>query len=422
MVDNNQFISQMDNTVLNLLERYDDFYMVMKNNHGIHPIDLQKSIERLYQTKKISKSKYSRMITTAAKNNNPAVLDMPDVLPVPHILDYDWRFSLQGLEYMAEQIKRNVKGKDATIAFLGAPTLFKYFYKKSYRNIKLILVDINATKHSVGIDANRASFIDCNLNGSCKELHAINADMVVMDPPWYLNYYQLFFDRASLMCKLGSQIMCIMPPKFTKARTENETEMLLESLNKDYGLVKKHYHSGVVSYHTPPYEQNVLRANGIFCNPDNWRIGDLLVVEKVYNTYGGRIHNFSIAEPNWDEVTISNIRIKYRRCDDLISNYHIVLERIFSNDIYPSVKRSYGGKKTINVWTSGNRVFWCNNMPVLKMLLHNTDKDIFNVILENQYPIPNKEELENLERIQGKLQYLIDLESKEYGFAWKVAI
>ena len=39
-----QFMSQMDETVLALMDDYDDFYMIMKNNRGIHPIDLQKSI------------------------------------------------------------------------------------------------------------------------------------------------------------------------------------------------------------------------------------------------------------------------------------------------------------------------------------------------------------------------------------------
>lgn len=275
---------------------------------------------------------------------------------------------------------------------------------------------------SIGIDPNRALCINCNLNGSCTELLSIHADIVVMDPPWYLNYYQLFFDRAAIMSALDTQIMCIMPPKFTRAKTESETYSLLEMIKKDYGFVKKHYFTGVVTYHTPPYEQNVLKTNGIYCNPENWRIGDLLIVEKVYNVITTCTHDVSIIEPEWDEACVNNIRIKYRTCESKIDNYNIELERIFNDDIYPSVKRSFGGKKTINVWTSGNRVFWCNNMAVLKMILRNIDRDIFEVIVENGYRIPNKEELEQLEKIQGKLLDVIRLEAEEYGSSWRIAI
>ena len=417
-----QFMSQMDETVLALMDDYDDFYMIMKNNRGIHPIDLQKSIKRLYRSNKIRKSKYIRIMASASNTNIHGFEDMPDVLPVPHILDYDWRFSRQGLEYMANAVKKIIKKKNAVIVFLGAPTLFRYCYNKSFLHAKLVLVDINADKHSIGIDPNRALCINCNLNGSCTELLSIHADIVVMDPPWYLNYYQLFFDRAAIMSALDTQIMCIMPPKFTRAKTESETYSLLEMIKKDYGFVKKHYFTGVVTYHTPPYEQNVLKTNGIYCNPENWRIGDLLIVEKVYNVITTCTHDVSIIEPEWDEACVNNIRIKYRTCESKIDNYNIELERIFNDDIYPSVKRSFGGKKTINVWTSGNRVFWCNNMAVLKMILRNIDRDIFEVIVENGYRIPNKEELEQLEKIQGKLLDVIRLEAEEYGSSWRIAI
>ena len=139
-----------------------------------------------------------------------------------------------------------------------------------------------------------------------------------------------------MMSNLDTQIMCVMPPKFTKAKTESETYSLVEMLRKDYGFVKKHYFIGVVTYHTPPYEQNVLKANGICCNPENWRIGDLLIVEKVYNVITTCTHDFSIKEPEWDEACVNNIRIKYRASESKIDNYNIELEHIFNDDIYPT--------------------------------------------------------------------------------------
>lgn len=56
------------------------------------------------------------------------------------------------------------------------------------------------------------------------------------------------------------------------------------------------------------------------------------------------------------------------------------------------------------------------------MILRNIDRDIFEVIVENGYRIPNKKELEQLEKIQGKILDVICLEAVEYGSSWRVAI
>ena len=51
------FYERIDAYVLNALRKYDDFNSLMKNNGGIHPIDLMNSLHRLYKCKKIHKSK-----------------------------------------------------------------------------------------------------------------------------------------------------------------------------------------------------------------------------------------------------------------------------------------------------------------------------------------------------------------------------
>lgn len=74
-------------------------------------------------------------------------------------------------------------------------------------------------------------------------------------------------------------------------------------------------------------------------------MGDLLIAEKVYNIITTCTYDFNIKEPEWDEVCVNNIRIKYRLCESKIDNYNIELERIFRDDIYPSVKRKFWWKE-----------------------------------------------------------------------------
>ncbi len=418
----NHFNHDMDATVMTLANKYDDFYMLMKHNQGIHPIDIKKSLGRLYENNKIHRSKYTRLMISAKRHNIHVSTDMPDILPVPHILDYDWRFSYQGLKYMLKVLKKECDQKNSTIVFLGAPSLFKFCYNHAVLNAKLILVDINAEKHSAGVSPELAEFINCDLNETCDILNTIHADTIVMDPPWYFNYYQLFFDRASKMCHIGTKIFCIMPPKFTKAKTEIETRSLLEWLDNDYGFRKTHYYHGVVTYHTPPYEINVLKANGINCSPENWRVGDLLIVEKTVDRIIKYEKDYRVVEEEWDEVIIQNIRIKYRHSDEIIGNFAISFGGIFDKDVYPAVKRSFGGKGAISVWTSGNRVFWCDNIPVLNLIMQNIHRDLFNVIVENGYPPPTFEELERIEEVQSTIMNVVSLETKEYGSTWRIAI
>lgn len=265
------FYERIDAYVLNALRKYDDFNSLMKNNGGIHPIDLMNSLHRLYKCKKIHKSKYRRLVQSAERKGQVAAEDMPNCLPVPHLLDYDWRFSRNGIENLARALRNSIQDNKATVAFIGTPSLFKYCIEALHQNIRLVLVDQNAEKHATGIMSDRIKYINVDIRGSCKVLKAIYADFIVMDPPWYKNYYELFFDRAMLMAQMDTCIVCVMPPSFTRPTAEKERGQLLKRLDDQYGLKKLHYHSGIVSYHTPPYEQNVLKANGIRCIPANWR-------------------------------------------------------------------------------------------------------------------------------------------------------
>ena len=386
------FYERIDAYVLNALRKYDDFNSLMKNNGGIHPIDLMNSLHRLYKCKKIHKSKYRRLVQSAERKGQVAAEDMPNCLPVPHLLDYDWRFSRNGIENLARALRNSIQDNKATVAFIGTPSLFKYCIEALHQNIRLVLVDQNAEKHATGIMSDRIKYINVDIRGSCKVLKAIYADFIVMDPPWYKNYYELFFDRA-----------------------------MLKRLDDQYGLKKLHYHSGIVSYHTPPYEQNVLKANGIRCIPANWRIGDILVVQK--KEPGNRRGNVSLPSEEsilWDEISIGSVRIKIRHEQEQIDTYDIKLDSIYPNDIYPSVKRSSRGKGVdINVWTSGNRVFRCNNPALLYFALLHHNEDLLSALTAQGFPAPEQGEFINIQKAVERIKRIARLEYLEYGSNWE---
>lgn len=322
------FNRAIEDAVYSKLQVYQDFYLLMKFNDGIHPVDLLRALRRLYRTRRIKKALYRKIIQSAQRRGFTPGEDMEDILPVPHILDYDWRFSFHAIKHLSRKIRLAIPGGKGTAVFIGTPSLWKYCVLHFPDQIQLMLVDINAKKHMEGLDKENVSVIEIDINKKPGYLTSISADIIVMDPPWYYNYYRLFFDRANEMAKIGTLIFCVMPPRFTRATAEKETQELLRVLEMHYGMEKISYHSNTVSYHTPPFEINVLKMHGIECLPPNWRVGDLLVVKKT-KVVQHDIEDLTVYQEAWDEFIIDAIRIKIRRTTESIGSYSIHLFELF---------------------------------------------------------------------------------------------
>lgn len=400
----------MDRAVYEKIHKYQDFYLLMKFNDGIHPINYLDSMRRLRRARVIKKTEYRRMIKSAHRSGFTPGEDMIDILPVPHMLDFDWRFSFQAIKHLYQKIRTDAPKETGTIVFIGTPSLWKYCLMHLPERLHLILVDINASKHIAGTDRNNIAAIDIDINNKPGYLRKIHADIIVMDPPWYFNYYRLFFDRANEMAQVGTLVYCIMPPKYTRFTAEQETLDILKIIKEQYGMTKISYHISDVSYHTPPFEVNVLKAHGIECLPPNWRVGDLLIVKKV-EIGSGNSDDLTVNSEQWDEYIIDAIRIKLGHTDREIESYSIHLVELYKDNIFPSVKRS-ANKKNINVWTSGNRVFWCDNIPLLKLILSRWGK----MWIDDSI---GKEDMESIGEVQRIIENVVETEMSEYGTKWR---
>lgn len=417
-----EFQATIDAKVTESSKKYNDFYMFIKSNKGIHPIDLMNSVERLYKKQKIDKTKYDLIKKSARRKIPVTEVDMLDVLPIPHLLDYDWRFSEEGLLYLTQKLESEIQDGEATIVFMGTPSLFKYCDINLKEKIKLVLIDINAKQYENGINTKRAECTTINIEKEAQIFEKISADYIIMDPPWYYNYYMLFFNRAAMMSRKDTYIYCIMPPLFTRFTAQSERNVLLKEISWKYGFKKTHYYQGTVSYHTPPFEKNVLKEHGILSIPNNWRIGDLLIVQKITEKKHYPVETGIVCELNWVEETIQTVRFKLRYCcsNQDITSYDISLNKVYSSEIYPSVKRSFSDKENINVWTSGNRVFWCSNIPILRFIIVHINDNLYDEILKSNTCLPNQAQFKNMESVKRQIWEIVETEVEEYGPGWKI--
>ena len=104
--------------------------------------------------------------------------------------------------------------------------------------------------------------------------------------------------------------------------------------------------------------------------PKGWRTGDVLIARKI-NEEKTNIKPVIVEESEWEEISIGSVRYKLKTNQNLdVKSADLAIEKIYTTDIYPSVKRSMSiNEKRINVWTSGNRVFYCTNIPLLYYIL-----------------------------------------------------
>ena len=138
-----------------------------------------------------------------------------------------------------------------------------------------------------------------------------NADVVVLDPPWYIENYRAWLHSAVASCRDGGLIAVALPQVLTNTRSVPEREEILKLL-RFIGPVEMR--EDVLTYVTPSFELAVLEADNLqFLR--RWRRADLALVKVqrrllpykslrvrdvawVYRKVGGRVVR-SCREPEY---------------------------------------------------------------------------------------------------------------------------
>lgn len=105
-------------------------------------------------------------------------------------------------------------------------------------------------------------------------LDATGMDVIVMDPPWYLEHYRAWLYTAVEACRIGGTICVVLPQILTNRRSVVDRRELLAILRSIGHVSLK---PDLLSYVTPSFERAVLDAKGIG-HLGRWRRADLAVV------------------------------------------------------------------------------------------------------------------------------------------------
>lgn len=362
------FEKRIDNFVRNRvkggLTRFDHIVLSLP---GVYPSVALSSLQRLAANNKVPNT-----VLTAAKdfvrdsnasNSSGSINDqLRPGLPLPHPLDFEWRFGDEALDRLLG-LSIELSPKNEPIVLLGVPSVLnKTRNQKNSRRFLLLEANKSIINYYEPI---KESIFNCDL--TCDVLPKISASVVICDPPWYVEYFKHFLWAAKeLLCE-GGYLLLSTPPVGTRPNIINEWKIVL-NFSKQLGFRLTRFDKNSLPYVSPLFEINSLRAEGIINVPKEWRRSDLAIFVLDKKNIAERPNPINLFS-NWDELTYRGVRTKFKCVDIIKESVSPALVSFLPDDIIPSVSRRDCRRKLANVWTSGNRIFKCDNPTLAKQIL-----------------------------------------------------
>lgn len=336
---------------------------------GLYPLELQGVLDELIAVKRVCQrvdgfylapEEEQEMVHPLALTRFHGAYDVD--LPEPHPHDYDWRFDGPTVRKIAGKVRQENVLQGSVLA-LGAPSVFiELLYSQNTPPLTLIdgsgaLIDYLRQYHfPEGFDLVRHDVLSEHFWSGKRPV-----DVVVMDPPWYTEYYAAFFAQASYVTRLGARLLVSLLPANAKPAALDERWMILATAQK-LGWHLRSLDDGGVGYQTPSFEQASLHQTHVEMS-ENWRVGDLALFEKVFHPSVESLQAVVTAarsqtgdQHEWAETFIGRYKIKLR---GPFQDYHDKPEllSIEPGDILPTVSRRYKGRESIDLWLWNNQVF-----------------------------------------------------------------
>jgi hypothetical protein len=138
------------------------------------------------------------------------------LIPQPHFLDLDWRFNYQTIYSILNFVSTNAN--NGKVCYLGCPSLALYHNRQiQTMNTKFTLFDrghyaLNKWIQKGYIEKNNFVEYDVYLKIPNEYLHQY--DMIIMDPPWYKDFYAMFLKRAIAFVKNNGIIGIVEYPGY----------------------------------------------------------------------------------------------------------------------------------------------------------------------------------------------------------------
>jgi hypothetical protein len=339
----------------------------------------------------------------------PEEAEVDPALPLPHPLEFEWRFSQQGAMAL---LNATLALGASDLLLLGATTVALTAAKTRWPG-RIVAVErsqpITAYVSELGLPI---TVSQQPVTGS-RILDRL-VDAVIADPPWYVDDMRLFLCTAAASCMIGGHILVVCPGRGTRSGIDADEE-LLRSWCESSGLVITDVQRQAIAYETPFFEMNAFKAASVEQVPRFWRRGDLWVMRRVKEAPPPARTSSDVPAP-WNELTLQRMRVWFA-CQ-ATSPGRSALARIVDGDVLPTVSRRDPRRRRAAIWTSGNRIFACGDPQLLRA---GVQADIHGLSIrdaggQHLGRALTSDEVHDLTRSCSKVTELSNIESNEYVY------
>lgn len=407
-----EFNQLVDGNINRLIEQgVNDFYELILALPGVYPSVALQAIKRLNQMTIMPSRLANEFIRQSKKQrkHTERMHEYKTQLPLPHPLDFEWRFSDTASEYLLNKCEE-LTGSIDNLIMLGTPSLLRYSNERRKLNYKTYFMG-DYTAVTAGLEKFCIENINrCNVFYEPQTI--IVGSHVILDPPWYDEFIRAFMWTAKQSCTLGGYLLVSLPAIGTRPGVIIEWQEIIKWAN-DLGLVLIGKEDCVLTYSTPFFELNALHAEGIYNVPPTWRKGNLFIFMNM--------DKCGIEKPifgkgiKWVEATIGRVRFKVKT-DNSPEFTDPSLETIIDGDVLPSVSRKDERRDQAVVWTSGNRIYQSKGPAILYAILTALEngKSVNCAVASHVKRDLKKSEVDLVSAASQKILQIINIENKEY--------
>ena len=345
-------------TLAAILDGAHSFAALLHRLPAVYPTEALTSLDRLAVSGMIAPA-FAASVRRQATFKGSAVIEGRSLLPLPHPLDFEWRFTPDAARSLLNRAA-DMTPAGGDLLLFGTPGLAVEALTLPIGRRIAFLAENNSVADRL-FALNRATGSPLAIAFCSGGLPRESADAVLLDPPWYLDFVRPMLAAAAHACRLGGVLLISLPPDNTRPSAETDRQRTI-AFGRRLGLDLIEHSALAIGYETPFFERNALAAAGVN-PPPHWRRGDLLVFRKA-RAYARHPVSTSAYRRDWTEVGIGRMRLFIRANDETRSDEANLISLI-EGDILPTVSRRDPRRRPAQIWTSGNRIFRTDNPQLL---------------------------------------------------------
>lgn len=383
-----------------------DFWQLVSALPGVYPTDVREAVGRLTEDCRIPAAvgeEQPQMVADYELDN-----EVPG-LPTPHPLSSDWRFTRKTAADLLNLVT-HAAGEQGAVALLGTPSVYFLAAMDSVPSRFYLLDDNSSLAGKLPHSAGGSIFRCCDVNRDLIDLPPVQ--VVLADPPWYMEDVLGFLRTAAQICSRGGAVFLGFASEGTRPGIAADRDLIIEKAN-EMGLKFIGLQPSTVSYATPFFEHNALRAAKFKHIPATWRHGDLLRFRSDGDVrlLAGDLNSTPCS---WVRAHVGGIDIRTRTdAQEDFADPRLI--PIVDGDILPSVSRRNSLGKAADVWTTGNRVYSCEGKGTLLTILRALEegKEPVLAIAMDLGRNLSSEESRFVEKAIAQIRAIVDTEQKE---------